>query len=114
MTQSDDQNEREVLQLFADRLIDKDEAEERRGLHFSEILILMGKMGIKRKAAGITRGCRQTGKKRFLIKCLASNQAYLAYRDGRRTLDNLGIGGRVGCLVGQERHSGFDSGYDPI
>jgi hypothetical protein len=43
----------EVLQLFADRKIGREEAEDRTGLHFGEILIRMGALGIKRKPVGI-------------------------------------------------------------
>ena len=52
----DQEANRITLQLFADRLIDREEAEERTGLYLSEILILMGRLGIKRKPVGPYEG----------------------------------------------------------
>lgn len=54
-----------TLQLFADRLIDREEAEERTGLYLSEILILMGRLGIKRKAVGAYEGMTNDQKRLF-------------------------------------------------
>lgn len=48
-----DANELEVLKLFAEGGIDRYEAEERTGLYFSELLIRMGELGIKRQAVGM-------------------------------------------------------------
>ena len=52
----DDALDREVLQQFADRLIGRDEAEERTGLYFSEILVRMAELGISRKPVGLYEG----------------------------------------------------------
>lgn len=55
-TDGDDRNEaleRDVIALFADRRIGREEAEDRTGLHFSEILVRMGELGIKRKKVDI-------------------------------------------------------------
>lgn len=54
-----------TLQLFADRLIDREEAEERTGLYLSEILILMGRLGIKRKPVGLYEGTSEAQKDLF-------------------------------------------------
>ena len=57
--------DRIALQLFADRLIDREEAEERTGLYLSEMLVLMGELGIKRKTVGAYEGMPEAQKRLF-------------------------------------------------
>jgi hypothetical protein len=61
----DPEANRITLQLFVDRLIDREEAEERTGLYLSEILILMGRLGIKRKPVGPYEGMYEAQKDLF-------------------------------------------------
>lgn len=55
--------ERRLLEAFADRRIGREEAEERSGLHFSEIQLRLGKLGIPRRPVkmyeGMSDGQRQ-------------------------------------------------------
>lgn len=60
-----DAEERRVLELFAARQIDRQEAEERTGLYFSEILIRMKELGIKRQYAPLFEGMSEAQKKLF-------------------------------------------------
>lgn len=61
----DDETDLVALRLFADRLIDRDEAETRTGLHLSEILIMMGRLGIKRKNVEVYEGMSEDQKRLF-------------------------------------------------
>ena len=54
-----------TLRLFADRLIDREEAETRTGLYLSEILILMGRLGINRRDVGMYEGMSEDQKRLF-------------------------------------------------
>ncbi len=54
-----------TLRSFADRDIDREEAETRTGLYLSEILILMGKLGIKRRDVGVYEGMTEDQKRLF-------------------------------------------------
>lgn len=54
-----------TLRSFADRHIDREEAETRTGLYLSEILVVMGQLGIKRRDVGIYEGMNEDQKKLF-------------------------------------------------
>lgn len=64
-TSLDENKQREILEEFAARRISRAEVEERTGLYFSEVLVRMAELGIKRKPVEKYEGMSETQRKLF-------------------------------------------------
>jgi hypothetical protein len=59
------EEERNLLEAFADRRIGRQEAEERTGLYLSEILLRLGELGITRRPVRMYEGMSEEQRQLF-------------------------------------------------